>query len=102
MQFSLPVVEGEGDDPARPALLQLILEVPSKSCPEQGGQSYQRWSRREGVPVDLTDDLIIQRHDITQFGLQQTLPEKFEDISWIFLQLSVDFVSCSDLMADEL
>ena len=72
--LNLPAVEANGGDSTRPAFLQLILEVPSKSSPEEGGQPDQRGGWREGISVHCTDDIIIQGHDITQLRLQQTLP----------------------------
>jgi len=78
---SSPVVEDNGGDPACPTLLQLIIEVLSESSPEEGRQPDQRGGWREGVPVHLTDDVIIQGHDVTQFSFQQTFPlNVFADI----------------------
>lgn len=70
----LPVVEGEGSNPIHPPLLQLILQVPPETSPEKRGKSDQGRSRRDRVPVNLSDDIIIQGHDITQLSLEQPLP----------------------------
>lgn len=54
-------------------LHQEVPQVVPQAGPQEGGQADQRGAGGEPVPVDLSQHLVIQREDVPQLRLRQTI-----------------------------